>query len=153
MNNCSVCGNPQPDGKAIYCFKCGSKLLTQTTIMDDIKAIDQEPLPYDALRFTGGLIVFLGWVVIIVGTLAITMASAYTLGMAEKVIGSTSAYSVTLNVSRLITIIGILINAIIGISFIAAGQVIAVLLDIRNDLHTTKRYIRRFGLHGARKDF
>jgi hypothetical protein len=39
---------------------------------------------------------------------------------------------------------------LIGFSIIASGQALRILMDIRKDVHLTRRYVRRFGLYFAR---
>ena len=66
-NYCRSCGKSYHPGETNYCTKCGEILQTKENLINEIKQIEHEPKPYEALRFTSGLIAFFGWTVIILG--------------------------------------------------------------------------------------
>lgn len=144
---CRNCGRPYVPGEASYCGKCGERLSTKTNLIDEVRQLESEPKPYEAVRFTSGLIVFLGWVFIIGGWfLAFTIGAVFGETLAQFFAKSGSSYSVLQNITILISFILGFINTVFGVGMIASGQLLAVMLDIRNDTHTTMRLVRRFGL-------
>jgi hypothetical protein len=144
---CRNCGHPYLPGEASYCGKCGHRLPTQKNLVDEVNDLESEPKPYGAVRFTSGLVVFLGWVWIILGwMLSFTVGSVFGESLAQFFVRSDAGYSVIRNFTALIVVILGFINTIYGIGMIAGGQLISIMLDIRNDTHSTMRLVRRFGL-------
>jgi len=151
-SHCTSCGAAYiPDGKVLYCSNCGAPLKSRkskTNLVDDIRTIDDEPTPYEALRFTGGLIVFIGWVVIIMGWFfAFTLGLIISETIARNFISDGEPYSAVRNMTMFLSVIMGMGNSLYGLLLIASGQVVQVLLDMRNDTHATRRYVRRFGLN------
>lgn len=147
MLRCSKCGHPYQAGDVKYCTVCGQALETSTNLISEIKQIERESSPYEALRFVAGLIVFFGWVVIIGGWLfALTIGAAFSGSIAKNLVSDGASSTVLSNMTYLVSgFIGFLAT-INGLGMIASGQIYMALLDIRNDTHTTMRLIRRFGL-------
>lgn len=147
LNHCQSCGHPYVAGDASYCSKCGERLSTKNSLVADIQKIEGESKPYTALHFTSGLLGLFGWLVIIFGWLfAFTAGVVLSETIARTFVSDGASSSILRNMTFLIsTIIGVL-NTLLGISLIAASQIIEVLLDVRNDLHVTRSYIR-FGLY------
>lgn len=149
-NYCKSCGKSYIPGEAGYCTKCGEILQTKDNLIDEIKKIEREPKPYESLRFTSGVIVFFGRVVIVLGWfLAITIVYIYGDSIAKIFISDATPYRTVTTIGNtlaFITFIFGFLNTIFGIFLIASGQIFMALLDIRNDAHTTMRLVRRFGL-------
>ena len=98
--HCRNCGHPYLPGEATYCPKCGEVLATKANIVDEIKQLESEPKPYEALRFTSGLIIFFGWVVIILGWFfAFTIGSIFSETLARIVVSDGAPYSAFRNTS------------------------------------------------------
>ncbi len=143
--HCKNCGRSYMPGESSYCSKCGERLSTKSDIVDEINKLEREVKPYEALRFTSGVIVFLGWVVIIAGWITVGMIYTFTVSVAENVMSGHS-YTVINNVAKLFAFFEGSGVTIFGLMMIAFGQVFQVILDLRNDTHTTMRLVRRFGL-------
>jgi len=134
-------------GEASYCTKCGTSLSKSINPAQEIKQIENAPKPYEALHFTSGVIVFFGWMVIIFGWLfALTFGSVAAASIAKYLVSEDATSQVLQNMNVLVVIVLGGINMIWGITLIASGQVLAVILDIRDDTHVTMRLVRRFGL-------
>lgn len=147
FNHCPSCDWPYLPGEASYCTKCGTLLSKSINPAQEIKQLESQSKPYEALRFTSWLIVVLGWAVIIFGWLfAITFGSVVAAPIAKNIVAKDAAENVIQNFDLLVIVIIGMITTIYGILLIASGQVISALLDIRDDTHTTMRLIRRFGL-------
>ena len=149
---CPNCGTKAKDENALYCEVCGTRIVEQPVptikrpegeqLLSDLHRIESEPKPYEALRFVSGLIVFFGWLMIIGGWfLGFTVAALYT-----DTLSDAGPYFIARNKTWLIsTFIG-MVSTIQGLFMIAGGQVFMVLLDLRNDMHTTMGFVQRFGL-------
>jgi hypothetical protein len=110
-------------------------------LISQVRTIDNESAPYGALRFVSGMFNIIGFVVIIIHTILMVM-SAYPY-ILEKLGDQLIALA--------ITVLAWGIGTIFGIVIIAQGQMLELMLDIRNDMYLTRRYVRRFGLHMARE--
>ncbi len=143
IRHCPLCGAAYLPGEVSFCVKCGQPLQTKTSIIQDVKRIEQEPNPYNALRIASGFIVFFGWLVIIFGWIFAMMIGSIFM---ETIASVTGPYSLARNQSYLVSFIIGMISTIQGLFMIAAGQVFLALLDLRNDMHATMRMVRRFGL-------
>lgn len=144
--NCPSCGWPYLPGEASYCTKCGTSLSKSINPAQEIKQLESQPKPYEALRFTSGLMIFFGWLVIIGVWVSVSMTYTFTVSMAENMVSDAVSYTVVSNLAVLISILFGMAGTILGITLIASGQVFQVMLDIRNDMNLTARLVRRFGL-------
>jgi hypothetical protein len=100
--------------------------------------MNAEPRPYQALRFISALVMGGGWVIIIMGWALVILY--YALGAGVLVSQSTlDGFPV---ISPYIPFIFLFLDTLIGVIVIGAGQVYAVILDIRDDMHTTMQYVR-----------
>lgn len=145
LSTCRNCGTPYNVGEVNFCTVCGQPLQTRENLIKEIKRIEREPKPYNALRITASLLIGLGWFIIIVGWLS---AVFITGSMIEQMKGFLAVQSGPLfDIASLVfTVLIWSWIAILGLVVIASGQVFLVLLDIRNDMNTTMRLVRRFGL-------
>ncbi|MBI5950176.1 MAG: hypothetical protein HY865_00850 [Chloroflexi bacterium] len=110
-------------------------------LRDDIDAIEDQRAPYGALRVVVWVTSTIGWVVIAVH-IALTVFVAHPF-IRSKLLGAELP-------TLLLTLFFGLIGSLFGIGILASAQIIDLLMDIRNDVHLTRRYVRRFGLHMAR---
>lgn len=110
-------------------------------LSDDIVNIEGTPQPYGALRIVIASFNIIGWAVIVIHFL-VTVVLAYPF-----IRGKLPNDAL---VVLLLTLVFLLIGFLVGISIIASGQVLELLLDMRNDIHITRRYVRRFGLFMAK---
>lgn len=143
---CLECETPYVPGEALYCANCGTKLPDQSHVINQITKIEDAPRPYNALRFTSGLIITLGWVTIIAGWAFVlfwwTAANATYQMVSDVSINNPYLFS---NISASVAIFIGLFSTVMGVLVIGAGQVYAVILDIRDDMNTTMQYVR-YGL-------
>jgi hypothetical protein len=115
-------------------------------LLGRLQEIDDEPKPYEALRIASGFIVFFGWVLIIVGWLfAITFGYTYAVNIAGQFVSDAEPYSRVQLFGNVAFFVMGLVPTIQGLFMIASGQVFMALLDIRNDAHITKGYVRHLG--------
>lgn len=143
---CSTCGARYLPGESNYCGKCGAVIKVQD-ISQDIKRIQREPKPYEALRFTSGLIIFLGWVIIIGGWfVAFTIGAVVSDTIASALVSDGASVTLLKNMSMMISFSIGMFTTIQGLFMIALGQVFMALLDVRNDTHITMKMIARFGM-------
>lgn len=142
---CSNCGARYIPGESNYCVKCGS-VIRARDISQDIKRIQNEPKPYEALRIVSGFIVFIGWIVIVVGWMVAFSIGALFGETLSQFVSDTGPFSLTRNISFLVSLVIGSFATIQGLFMIASGQIFMVLLDIRNDSHITMRLITRLGL-------
>jgi hypothetical protein len=140
---CKICGEPFILGKALYCTNCGNPLTIKkkSRLIADIEDIESEPIPYGALRFVIGMINVLGWVVIISTSLIVALSYSFI----RTKFGDDN--TITVAISIMIWCIGLIFGTVI----IAQAQIVELMLDIRNDMHVTRRFIRRFGLYMFKK--
>ena len=132
---CPNCRNVQDRGR--YCSKCGA----------DLSGVAQKPLletatparDYGTLRFVSSLMVLFGWLVIIGSIIAAVMNySQYVTGEGAIVFQGQS--NAPLNEPNRLISPGLsalfiaVVGMAIGLTEIAAGQVIMVLLDILDDV-------------------
>lgn len=145
IRHCPLCGAAYLPGEVSFCVKCGQPLQTKTSIIQDIKRIEQEPNPYNALRFTSTVIIGFGWFVIVIGWAAALLLYG---GLLQFLQGFVAVKSGPLfDVASVIFMLMIWSwVTIVGLFVIASGQVFMALLDLRNDMRATMRMIRRFGL-------
>ncbi len=119
-------------------------------LRDRLDKIEDQDSPYQALEFTSSVIVGLGWAVIIIGALFASSVGAFSL------IANLSIFQKTENelLKILISILALLISwapsTLMGVFIIAYGQMLKLMLDIRNDVDVTRQYIRAISLHFAR---
>lgn len=152
---CQHCGaayDPQAD---IYCSKCGTKISggheLKKKLLEDLKAIEDNPPVYETVRFVSSLIVFIGWLIILFGWgLSLFVGALMGETLAGFISDSTSS-SVLRNINGLMTFLSGSWFTIQGLFTIAFGQGITVLLDMRQDTNITKRLIRRMILLIAEK--
>jgi hypothetical protein len=143
---CRACGARYIPNESRYCTKCGQPIQVKDNLANEIKIIQREPKPYEALRIVSGFIVLFGWVIIIVGWItAFSVGDLFGKSLAQFVSDS-GPFSLTRNFSFLVSFVLGSFSTIQGLFMIAAGQVFMVLLDIRNDTHTTMRLVARLGL-------
>ena len=109
-------------------------------LKDDLVIIEDQPTRYGALWLVIGMINVVGMLVIAIHTL-ITITTIYPYMQRQ--------FPETLP-AVLFTLFAWMGGAFVGVVIIAQGQVIELLLDIRNDIHVTRRYVRRFGYFFAR---
>jgi hypothetical protein len=109
-------------------------------LKDDIETIEDQPMPYGALRVVAFATNIIGWLVIVIHLLITAVVIHPYLR---------NKYDETLP-ALLLTALALFAGLLVGIFIIAQAQIIELMLDIRNDLHLTRRYVRRFGLHIAR---
>ncbi len=106
-----------------------------------IREIESEPTGYAALRFVIGMINVVGWLLILLHTF-ITFVIIFPY-MRMQLTELLPTY--------LLTILAWMGGSFVGVTIIASAQVLEILMDIRRDLHITRRYIRAFGLDNAQE--
>ena len=109
-------------------------------LKDDLEIIEDAPMPYGALQVISAAFNILGWLVIIVHCLVTAVI------IHPFIRGRFGEFLPTL----LLSIFALFIGLLYGVSIIAVGQVIELMIDIRNDVRITRRYVRRFGYFFAR---
>jgi len=140
MNHCRICETPYRPGVDKFCTKCGQPLETQDNLVKELAQIERAPKPYEALRFISFITIALGWLLIVAGVLCSVILYAFLENFIHDALASQS-----------LAALAALIFVINGVSVIAAGQVCLVLLEIRDDTHTTMQMVRRFGLSMLQK--
>jgi hypothetical protein len=115
-------------------------------VKKQIERIDNEPLPYTALRFISTLIIIGGWIIIIGGWAFILFWATVMNSTFQQVEGVDGSFLVQKIPPFLLVVAGF-INTLIGILVIGAGQIYAVILDIRDDMNATMQYVR----HGLKR--
>jgi hypothetical protein len=110
-------------------------------LYEKIAEIEEQPMPYGALRVVAAAFNIMGWLVIVLHGI-VTIVLVYPF-MADKFNEILPALLLSLFV--------FLIGVLFGVFIIASGQIIELLFDMRRDMRITRRYIRAFGLHFARE--
>jgi hypothetical protein len=107
-----------------------------------IKEIESEPTGYAALRFVIDAINIVGWLVSISHTFVVFFA---IYPFIDKRFPGEPLPAIML------TLLAWMGGIFVGIIIIASAQVLEILMDIRRDLHITRRYIRAFGLDNVQE--
>jgi len=109
-------------------------------LLDQIMDVEEEPKRYNALHLAAGIIQVIGWVSIIIHAI-LTILLAYPF-IRMKIVEDLAVYALTFMVW--------ILGSLFGVFIIAQGQLIDLLLGMSDDIHLTRKYLRRFGLHMAR---
>ncbi len=147
---CHQCGAEFDPKLARYCSQCGagfypSKNKKRARLLDDVEEIMDAPNPYEAMRFTASLVISLGWTVIIVGWASAVFVYGGIVDILQNFVEVQNGPLFDMASVFFVILVWALV-AVVGVMIIAVGQFYFVLLDIRNDTHTTMRLIARLGL-------
>lgn len=143
---CRQCGTPYVVGEAQFCAKCGTPLPESPDAKDEIKAMEKEERGYEVLRFTAALVVFLGIVFIVVSwvmaLLSYPVLMAWIKSFVSDGVGLQSIQNIVTGFALMMGLLGTLG----GIGMIAWGQMMLMFAEIRDDVHTSTRLLRRLAL-------
>jgi hypothetical protein len=146
---CPQCEMPYLPGEAAFCGNCGAALpeseaAVSKNINNHLSRIENAPRPYSALRFISSVIIIGGWVYIFWGW-AITILWFTTVSsQIQEAVLPLFVYSLP----PITSLIFLFVNTLIGLVIIGVGQVYAVIIDIRDDMNTTMKYVR-YGLKSS----
>jgi len=138
VKQCPKCGNLQSRGK--FCSQCGHDITNAKPFIEDYVSpagvVRAEENDYGALRLVSGLFVAMGWGIIILTVVSACLVISAAAGAGSILVqGSGSVVPAFIGGYG---VFGALIFSAMGISLglgeIAAGQVIMVFLDIRDDV-------------------
>lgn len=129
IRTCPNCGNLQ--GYGDFCSQCGHDL--SNVKAQEIVIPDSKPKEYGALRFTASLMIFMGWMIVILSVVSACLMYS-GIGSINAVFSQESGSGVGSVVGAMATTFTLAFGVIMGVATIAAGQVIMVILDIRDDV-------------------
>ena len=109
-------------------------------LVDSIEDIEEYRSPYGALRVVV-------WVTQVIAWLITTLHIVITAGVVYPFIRARLVEDLP---TILLTLLFALIGLLFGIGILASAEIIELLMDMAKDVHLTRRYVRRFGLHMAR---
>jgi len=137
VKTCPDCGSLQARGR--FCSQCGYDL---STVKEKPEIPDPPRRDYEALRFTSSMIVLFGWVIVVASLFTSAYYySQYTVsGNAIVRQGQSDApsYDPNKTISPIVPAAIAIFGVISGTLTIAAGQIIMVFLDIRDDVRILK---------------
>jgi hypothetical protein len=136
LRKCPNCENIQATGG--FCTKCGTDLSKVKPFIEDYAPVivRNEAREYRVLRFVSDLFVFMGALIIVVSIISACLLALTSAGVDAVV--SQEGGRVLSDVIGASGIVGAILLIVIGVSAglgeIAAGQLIMVFLDIRDDV-------------------
>jgi len=102
--------------------------------------MEKETGKYGALRFTAGVIIAFGWLWLIVGWLGPFIFADMFQGFASRWMGYSDSPSTSLII---FTFTWGIVNTILAMFVVAYGQLLLLLIEMRDDLHTSMRALLR----------
>jgi hypothetical protein len=146
MMRCQNCGKEYQPGKVRFCSQCGKPLSSKPNVIDDLKELEHEPRPFEALRFTSGLYIIFGWVIGLLGCVLSSFMYSIVMNIVQQFVSDGTTSTVIQSTTLFITIIADILIGIVALSIIAHGQMLQLISNMRDDLHLTTRIIRRLSL-------
>ncbi len=146
--DCYRCSSEFNPDKDRFCSQCGLQFYTDKAkkkLLQEIDDIENEPSPYETMRFTASVIIGFGWVVIIIGWASTLFVYGGLIQILQDFVAIKNGQLFDIASVFFIVLVWAYVT-IIGVMIIASGQFFLIMLDIRNDTHITMRLIRRFGL-------